>query len=205
MSLEQKISEMLVRARDDPTLEMEVRFGTSTPTGFVSLVPPDVFKALLKSMDAGRVRGGVWTESSPIDAPQVFVSFYFENGVRSRYFTNHSEHHHVTPVDNVLIDGSGGAGSAARVALKRERQVPPPSGLRPLKVRLHRRWSFSRARSGGGAAVFRYDLTEVATGADVASAKDAQSTYEIEIEIINTAGDAACIARSLLCKIKQLL
>jgi hypothetical protein len=206
MSLEQKISEMIVRARDDTTLEMEVRFGTSTQSGFVSIVNADVFKALLKSMDAGRVRGGVWTESSPIDAPQVFVSFYFENGVRSRYFTNHSEHHHVMPVDNVLIDG-GSSGNAARVALKRERKVQPPSGLRPLKVRLHRRWSFSRARSGGGGAVFRYDLTEVATGADVASAKDSQSTYELEIEIINTTigADTSGIARSLLCKIKQLL
>jgi hypothetical protein len=208
MSLEQKIDEMIVRARDDPTLEMEVRFGHTSSSGFVSLVGADMFKALLKSMDAGSRRGGVWAESTPMDAPQIFASFYFDNGVRARYFSNRNECHHVIPVDNVLIESSGaGNGGGARVALKRERPVSQPIGQRPIKVRLHRRWSFSRARSAGGAPTFRYDLTEVATGADVASAKDAQVTYEVEIELMRTSnvGSSADIARSLLCKIKQLL
>ena len=209
----QQTTEIVEKLREDPTLELEARFGYRVQNCFEPGVPRSMIDRVVEMMNTSSyvVADGEWAEE------QDFL--YTENGKKLRTRVNCSETMTVkaetiikeniaSATFNILDDTS--ASQALRISLKKEehvKNVPLCVVTDCVRIKQRRRFTTSDGLWAFDFAIAWSDKTK-----SLAEQKQAQSdpVFEIECELINPQQALAChtdvrIATSLLLKMHQLL
>jgi hypothetical protein len=181
------------------SVELEVSLGKIDKlTGkFVSGCDFSHFEKLLLSMRNSEEKTWSGTNTSH------FQTFYFDSGLRARYFADGRppefiRKKKISHVDISLFE----VGVVARVSLSSETSASKnEAGNTTIQsVRLQERFTFVRKNR------WSYDLSKVGCGASKQAACEAKPTFEIEIEVVDLpkSEEAAQTAKHIALKIMDI-
>jgi len=170
MELMQSFADDIRRYRDTEHIELELRLGKITPTGFDTDIGPHIFAKVIAGLD-----GYTGWENVTIKDDEVY---YWQSGIRCRYSDTES----VTERKNKILTKNHRIGPVldVRLGISQEIPVDMPSDD-AIRAVQRRRKSYLRKN-------VRIDCT-IVTGPPEDKDSEASTNYQVELEILSAKTD----------------